>query len=130
VAGGSTAITAKKKKKTPSGTKLHFRLSEAAVVTLSFARETVGLKTTVKRRTTCKATHKRVKRSKRCTLLVAAGSLTRTSKAGTDSVAFTGRVGSRALPRGSYRLSARAVDGAGNRSKTATATFTVVAAHH
>ena len=119
--------------KVASGTTLKFTLSEAASVKLTFERVTTGKKVKSrakkgkKPKTTCKAAkHPPTKRSARCTLYRAAGFLARKGATGANSVKFTGRIGSKALKPGVYRLTVFAIDGAANRSKTAVAKFTVV----
>ena len=103
--------------------------AKAALTKLSFGRRTTGRKTRSQGRTKCKATKRPPRRkADRCTVYVAAGSLTRKGKRGTNSVTFTGRVGSKPLARATYRLTAVATDAAGNRSKSVTATFKIVAA--
>lgn len=70
---------------------------------------------------------KNKKKGARCKTYTSIGSLTRSVKAGTVSVPITGRLGSGALPSGTYRLrvSARAADG--RKSSTTTIPFTIVA---
>jgi hypothetical protein len=119
VAPGATAIAARK---TPRGTKLSYGLSEAAVVTLGFERATTGRRSG---RRCVKATS-RNRRSRRCTLYVAAGKLTRTSPLGLSTVQFSGRIGRKALAAGGYRITAVATDAAGNKSAGRRATIKVV----
>jgi len=52
--------------------------------------------------------------------------LSRRARAGSRSLAFTGRVKGRTLKPGSYRLLVRATDAAGNRSAARTVRFKVV----
>lgn len=75
-------------RKLPSGTTVRYTLSEPATVTIAITR------------------------SGRARVL---GTLTRRGAKGAGRVAFSGRIGSRALPRGRYALTLRAVDAAGNR---------------
>lgn len=66
-------------------------------------------------------------KTKRCTRYVTAGTLRRASSSGRNTVAFSGRIGKRALTKGAYRVSVTATDAAGNRTaKAATRTFEVV----
>jgi hypothetical protein len=51
------------------------------------------------------------------------GTLTRTGLAGENSLPFSGRIGRRPLPVGTYRLVARATDAEGNRSLPRRRTF-------
>jgi hypothetical protein len=57
---------------------------------------------------------------------VAAGALTRHLGAGGAKVALSGRLGTKPLRPGRYRLTVTARDAAGNASAPATVTFTVV----
>ena len=95
---GSTAATPKAKAASV-GTVLRYRLSEAATVTVD------------------------VLPSKGTKFLTR---LTRHAKAGTRSLAFSGRVKGRTLKPGSYRMLVRATDAAGNRSAARTVRFKVV----
>ncbi len=63
---------------------------------------------------------------KRCTIYTAKGTLKRTGKSGSNSVTFSGRIGKKKLPKGSYRITATATDTAGNKAKKKTATFRIV----
>jgi hypothetical protein len=117
VSAKSTAISAKKRK--PKGTKIKFNLSEAAKVTLRIERKSKGHKKGKK----CLAKRKT---GKRCTIYKAKGTLKRSGKAGSNSVAFSGRVGKKKLAKGRYRVTATATDAAGNKSKKKTATFRIV----
>jgi serine protease len=126
VAKGSTATvaTAAATSKThPKGTTIRFRLSEAAKATFAIARRTHGIKVGK----SCVAPSKKHKRGKACTRYVKVGSLTRRSeRVGADSLAFTGRLGHKALHTGHYRLTLTATDSSGNVSKAKTASFTIV----
>lgn len=55
----------------------------------------------------------------------AAGVIARTSKQGANRVAFTGRVGKRALRRGTYRATIVATTAAGDRSAASTLSFKI-----
>jgi hypothetical protein len=97
-----TAITAAKRRKTiPTGTTFTYRLSDPATVTIAITRKTPGRKSGKR----CVApTKKLVKaRAKKCTRYVATGKLTRNGVVGANRVPFSGRIGKRALPPGSYR---------------------------
>jgi hypothetical protein len=151
-----TPVSAKRRHRTPRGTKISFQLSEAAQVKLAFQRKLPGIELKAasgKRR--CVAGTKRNRRKllaqvraalgakargpgaagrikrglrkARCTRFAAKGTLTRGAKAGNDIVAFTGRVGKRALRPGKYRVRVTGTDAAGNRSRAAAAAFKVVA---
>jgi len=128
VAKGRTAIASAKKQRVPLGTRLRFTLSEPAGVKISLARASSGRKVANAGRTTCVAAKRRpTRKAQRCTRFVAVGSLSRSGRrAGANAVAFSGRLGSKALARGTYRFSVTATDAAGNRSRAATATFVIV----
>jgi hypothetical protein len=101
VGHAATAVSAR----LAHGTRFRWSLSEAATVTIRIERAAVV------------AGHKRWR---------AAGKLTRTSKAGANSVRFSGRIGRRALRPGSYRAVVRATDAAGNRSGAKRVAFRIV----
>jgi CSLREA domain-containing protein len=105
---------AKARKHQRSGTKFHLNLSEAA--SLSFA---------IERKAPCKKKGHKAK-GKSCSRYLKVGTVTAKGKAGADVVAFSGRIGSKALRPGAYQAVATATDAAGNRSRPATAAFTVV----
>jgi hypothetical protein len=69
---------------------------------------------------------KRHRRARRCTRYVRVGALTRSAPAGRVRTPFSGRIGRRPLRRGKHRVTIRATDPAGNRSRPATATFVIV----
>jgi len=122
-------IAAKKKKKTkraPVGTTFQVTLSEPAAFTIRISRVTNGVKKGKKCVKPPKKTKKGMK-PKKCMLLTTAGTLTRrTGKQGRNDVAFSGRIASKALARGTYRAEIAAADAAGNRSKPKTLSFTIV----
>jgi hypothetical protein len=70
---------------------------------------------------------KKLRKAKKCTRYVTLGRLTKSGRAGTNKVAFTGRLKGKLLARGGYRFSITATDAAGNASNR-TITFTVVRA--
>jgi len=100
------------------GTKIAFTLDKAARVTLAFDRLTTGH--TVKRRCVAKT---KLKHTKRCTIAKRVGTLVVNGRKGRTTFAFSGKLGRRALARGSYRLTATPAGG-----KAHTLTFAVVAA--
>jgi streptogramin lyase len=108
----------------PAGTRIAFVLSEAATVRLSFERKAAGRK----RGGRCVKPTRALRGAKRCTRWVAAGApIRRDLAAGKRSVAFSGRVGRRALRVGSYRVTAVATDSGGLASAPRRARFKVVA---
>ena len=88
-------------RRVPVGTKFRFRLSEPATARIAVQR----------------------KRGRKWRTL---GTLKRKSAAGTRVVAFSGRLGRRALRPGRYRAVLTAVDAAKNRSKPRRLGFKVV----
>jgi photosystem II stability/assembly factor-like uncharacterized protein len=96
------------------GTTFRFRVSEPVRVRIALTLVTVGYKKGKR----CVAERPRVPRKPvYCQREVAAGVLRRKGlKAGRAKVPFTGRIGKRRLPVGSYRALLTAVDEAGNRS--------------
>jgi hypothetical protein len=118
VGAKATAVVASKKK-TPKGTKIRFRLSEAATVMLRIERPTAG-------RRKGKQCVARRRRGKHCTIYTLRGALKRSAKAGSNTVTFSGRIGKKKLSPGSYRITATATDAARNRSSKHHASFKVV----
>jgi hypothetical protein len=103
------------------GTTIRFRLSERARVRLPVERARAGRR--VGR--SCRTPTRALRRKRRCTRYVRRGVIVRTGRAGANRVAFSGRLGKRALPPGAYRLVAQATDAAGKRSARRTVRFTV-----
>jgi alpha-tubulin suppressor-like RCC1 family protein len=98
VAKGATAISAKR---APLGTSINFRLSAAARVQIKLTRSALGLR----HGSLCVAPNPRLVKAhaKHCTRTLTLGTLTRAKEhAGTNAVAFSGRIGRRALKPGSY----------------------------
>lgn len=135
-----------KRRPAPRGTTIRFTLSEAATVRIAISRKLPGLRAKRRGRTACLAPTRRnraaareaiakrpaiaklegadrrraiarAERKLRCTRYRASGVLTRRNlAAGKRSVAFSGRIGSKALKVGAYRVQIGATDPAGNRS--------------
>ena len=116
----------------PRGTSFTYTLSEAARGRLTIARAEKGVRVgraCRKRTRKLLAELKRKKqRVRNCTRYVRAGVLTRTSRQGANRVAFSGRIGRRALKVARYRATLVATDGAGNASPPRNVTFQVVRA--
>lgn len=118
----ATAAQAKSKKKTPRGTTIGLRISRKATVKIEVQRVLSGRRSGKKCVTPTKALRKRT----RCKRYRTSGTLTRTyASGGSKKVAFSGRIGSRALAAGSYRLRVSATDGPGTTSTIRTITFTI-----
>lgn len=118
VGSSATALTASAKR----GTTVRYTLSEAARVTIAISRQVSGRRSGAR----CVKPAGKVRRAKRCTRYVLAGTLTRTGVPGPNSVAFSGRIANRKLTPGRYRMLLVSTDTAGNRSKATQLRFTIV----
>jgi hypothetical protein len=115
----STATRAKGKKKAKPAT-LRFTVSETSVVTFTGELVVKGHKSGKK----CVAGTK--KKAKACTLYKkVSGALRVNAKAGGNTLSFAAKLGTKKLGAGSYRLTAVAIDAAGNQSKPVAVTVTV-----
>ena len=118
----ATAINAKAKAKIPRGSTFLYTLSQAGKATIVIVRQTpgrlVGKKYVVQTKSNAK--------KKRCTIITRVGMLTRNSKAGSSTVAFSGRIGRTALRPASYQATITARAGNGPTSKPRSATFTII----
>lgn len=104
VAAGNTAtIAAAPGRRAPRGTTIRYTLARAGLVTLKIFRARTGRRAASGR---CVAPTRVNRTRRRCTRLTAVRTLLRRGRQGPNTVAFTGRVGRRALPAGTYRLSA------------------------
>src|SRR4051812_35308606 len=103
--------------KTP---RLRFALSEPASVAIAIARERPGRR----RGSRCVKPSRKLRRGRRCTRLVAAGTLKADGAAGSNSMSFSGQ----GLRRGPYRLTLVPTDAAGNRGKPVTVRFVIARA--
>ena len=106
------------------GTRIRWRLSEPARVTLRVDRVRLGFR----RGERCVARRPRTGGVRRCKRFSRVGSFARTAQAGRTAVRFNGRVRRRALRLGRYRLTAIARDAMGNRSRARRAPIQVVRA--
>jgi hypothetical protein len=116
-----TAISAKK---APLGTTFRFTLSAAATLRITITRSAAGLR----HGRSCVAPTTRLKRAhaKHCTRTFTLGTLTRASeRKGADHIAFSGRLGHRALAPRAYNAILSASN-AGGRSKPLRLSFVVV----
>ena len=108
------------RRRSPIGTSIQFKLSQAATVTIALQRVLAGH---VGHGHCTNARHGRP-----CTLYQSVGTLIRkTLPAGRSTVAFSGRVGTRALNPGVYVATVTASDGVRNSSAPARARFTILA---
>ena len=105
------------------GSAFRFRLSERATVRIVLERILRGRR--VGRR--CRPPSRRLRRHRPCTRYRSVGTLTRRDlEAGRRRVAFSGRLGARALRPGDHRGVISAADAAGNRSRARKLTFEIV----
>jgi subtilisin-like proprotein convertase family protein len=105
------------------GTTIRYSLSEPAAVTLRFQRAVSGRLAGA----ACRPLTAGNRKGRPCRRYVRAGTLRRAGRSGANRVAFSGRIGNRALRTGSYRLVVTAVDPAGNRSSSPPRAFRIVA---
>lgn len=104
-----------------SGT-LKVTLSEAATVTIRFERRIAGHRKAGR----CVAP-RRAPHGRRCVRFRTIGTQTRRAVNGANRLAIGGKIGRRAIPAGSYRITLLARDAAGNVSKPLSVTTDVVA---
>ena len=104
------------------GTTFRYTLSETATVRIRIAQRRAGRR----RGRRCVAPTRALRRARGCTRIITRGTLTRVSHVGRNSVAFSGRIGSRKLSAGSYQATLTATDAAGNTSRGRTIRFTIV----
>jgi hypothetical protein len=74
----------------------------------------------------CRRLSRSNRRHAHCIRAMAVGTLHRQGSAGANRVAFSGRIGTRPLAAGTYRLTARAADADGNAAIPRQTTFHVV----
>jgi hypothetical protein len=121
VASQATAVAARK---VPRGTSFGFTLSEPARLKIMITRSAPGLRSG--RRCVAPSHKLTLTHAKRCTRTLTVGTLTRASEpGGADSVAFSGRIGQRALTPGAYRAVLTASNANGSSGPVMVA-FTVV----
>ena len=105
-----TAKRAAAARRAKPGTAFRFDLSARADVTIALHRRAAGRRAGGR----CRKPAPRLRKRPACVRLLARGKLVRAGRAeGRHSIAFSGRVGRRALPRGRYRATLRARNAAG-----------------
>jgi hypothetical protein len=105
------------------GTRVSFSVSEASSVRFTVQRKTKGRRVAG----SCKCQTQANRTKKRCTRWVTVkGSFSIPAAAGATSFTFRGRIGSKTLKPGGYRLNSRAIDAANNKSETKRKTFRIV----
>ena len=120
------ATAQRRRGRTKVGTVVRYQLSEDARVVFTIERARAGRRSPRSGR--CVKPSRRLvqRRAKRCTRYVRAGRrLTRRSHAGANRFRFTGRIGRNSLRPGRHRLTARAIDFGGNRSRPARRVFRI-----
>jgi acid phosphatase type 7 len=108
------------------GTRFRYRLSEAASVTVTLRRKSVGRKVGGK----CRSRTRANRRHSACIRYRRVGHLRQRGAAGRNKKRFSGWLGERRLHTGKYRARFVAVDAAGNRSRSKAVSFTIVARRH
>ena len=105
------------------GTRVQYRLSEAAITTFTVQRILLGRR----RGRACVRPTRSNRRARRCTRHAPLrGSFRLTGRAGVNRFVFTGRLAGRTLRPGRYRLVGRARDLAGNVSRPSLDRFRIV----
>jgi hypothetical protein len=118
----ATALSAKARP--PLGTSFRFSLSEPSAVRIVFTRSVGGLR----RGKRCLAPSATLRRhhAKRCKRTLQKGVLTRAKQsAGTDSIVFSGRLGSKPLAKGTYKATLMAT-AAGLKSVPVSVSLTIL----
>ncbi|HEX5225977.1 MAG TPA: choice-of-anchor Q domain-containing protein [Solirubrobacteraceae bacterium] len=106
------------------GAKISYSDTSRATTTLTVARISTGFR--VGKRCQRKRPSHPGGKLRRCTLAVVVGSFTHADVRGLNSFGFTGRVNSKPLRAGSYRLQARARNSTGQTSRIVATTFRVI----
>lgn len=123
IAKAATPRSAGRKRRPPRGTRIRFTLSEPATVRLTVSGGAPGRRVAGR----CRMPSRRNRGRKRCVRRLSFGTLTRSGRpAGMQSLAWSGRIGRKALRPRRYTLSVRATDAAGNRSAARTLRFRIV----
>jgi hypothetical protein len=104
-----------------SATRVRYTLSEAAFVRIEVAKPKPGRRLG----SACKAPSRQLARARPCTRYKVVTRLGQPGVTGQNARAFSGLVGRRPLAPGSYRITATAIDAAGNRSQPRNAHFRV-----
>jgi sugar lactone lactonase YvrE len=120
---GGSVQPAGRRRRAPVGTRVAFRLDEAASVRFTVERALPGRRAGGR----CVKPTRRNRRARRCTRYVPRrGDFAIPAAEGLTAFRFTGRLRNRRLPPGRYRMVAVATDAAGNASAPKRAGFRVV----
>lgn len=122
VGANPTAVAARKRKRAAAGTTFRYTLSKPAEVAIAIAKRLSGRR----KGNRCVKPSRKLRKARRCTRVSGIGTLRRASKQGRNLVAFSGRIGNRALTPGRYQATLTATDAAGNRSQAKVLSFKVV----
>ena len=118
---GPTAVAARTRS-VPRGTVLRFTLSEQATLRVRLERLAPGRRSGAR----CVPPSRAKRGARSCRRVVAVGTLTRRNvAAGRGTLAFSGRVGRRALPAGSYRMTVTPTDAQGLGGTAQVLPFTI-----
>ncbi len=101
----TATIAQRRRRMPPRGTKISFNLDRGSLVTMKINRQRRGRRSA---RGVCVKPTKANRKRKRCTRLIPVVNILRFGRAGTNNVAFSGRVRGKALKADSYRLTASA----------------------
>ena len=121
VTSKATAISAAKRK-LKRGTTFRYTLAATSTATIVIEHKSTGRVVGGR----CKRQTKRNAHKKHCTLLTRAGALRRKGHKGNNTLAFSGRIGHKALAPALYLATITARIGKGPTSRPRTATFTIV----
>jgi hypothetical protein len=116
LSGSATRVQHKK------GTTFTYSLSKAATAKIVIAGRLAGRRSGGR----CVAPSRKLLKARKCTRIVVRGVLSRRSRQGANRVAFSGRIGSRALSPGKYQATITATDAAHASSKPKTIRFSIV----
>jgi hypothetical protein len=105
------------------GTTFKYTLSETASVKIVIGQRLAGRRVGDR----CVAPTRKLRQRRRCTRAVVRGTLRRASHQGTNRVAFSGRIGSKALKPGRYHATLTATNAATGASKPVSLRFAIVA---
>jgi hypothetical protein len=108
--------------KVRKGAKISYTVTQDASVTFTISRQTKGRRSGKK----CRRATRKLRGHRRCTILKRSGTLRRTAKAGAHRLAFSGRIGRKALRRGRYVLTVTAANASGLKSTPRSVRFRIV----
>jgi hypothetical protein len=116
------ATTAKKKKKTPVGTKINFNLDANAYLAIAVFKAAEGRQSG----TDCVKVTAENKGEKKCVRPVFINTMQRIGKPGPNSIAFSGIIDGKKLKSGAYAFGIIATDEAGNATPLIQKSFKIV----